>query len=92
MMPDEPNWEIHMFKILFAAITITAGLAAPAFADDMMMCDDAHMMKAEESAKTLKGDKMDMAMKDIDMAKMAMKDGKTDDCMKSLEKVMKEAM
>jgi archaellum component FlaG (FlaF/FlaG flagellin family) len=81
-----------MFKTLFAAAVITAGMVAPALADDMMMCDDAHMMKAEEAAKMMKGDKMDMAMKDVDAAKMAMKDGKMDDCKMALEKVMKDAM
>mgnify|MGYP000589007353 CR=1 FL=1 len=81
-----------MFRAIFAAAVITAGMVAPAFADDMMMCDDAHIKKAEDAAMMTKGDKMDMAMKDVDAAKMAMKDGKTDDCMKALEKVMKDTM
>jgi predicted outer membrane protein len=81
-----------MFKMVFAAAVVTVGLAAPAFADDMMKCDDAHMMKAEESAKMAKGDKMTMAMKDVDAAKMAMKAGKMDDCKMHLDKVMKDTM
>jgi hypothetical protein len=81
-----------MFKTTFAAIVVLGGLAAPALADDMMMCDDAHIMKAEEAAKMLKGDQMTMAMKDVDDAKMAMKEGKTEDCMMALEKAMKDSM
>jgi hypothetical protein len=72
------------------ATAILAALAMPALADDMMMkCDDATMMKAEEHAKMMKGDSMTMAMQEVDMAKTAMKDGKTDDCMKHLDKAMK---
>jgi hypothetical protein len=78
-----------MKNILIAAAIIGV-FAAPAFAEDMMMkCDDAAMMKAEDHAKMMKGDSMTMAMKEVDMAKMAMKDGKSDDCMKHLDKAMK---
>lgn len=80
-----------MIKLMFAAAVLAAA-TVPAFADDMMMCDDAHMMKAEESAKKATGDKMAMAMKDVDAAKMAMKDGKMDDCKMHLDKVMKDTM
>lgn len=80
-----------MFKMIFAA-AIVAAATVPAFADDMMKCDEAHVMKAEESAKKAMGDKMAMAMKDVDAAKMAMKDGKMDDCKMHLEKVMKDTM
>lgn len=81
-----------MFKMVLTVAVLAVGAAAPAFADDMMMCDDAHMMKAEESAKKATGDKMTMVMKDVDAAKMAMKDGKMDDCKMHLEKVMKDTM
>lgn len=80
-----------MIKTIFAAAMLSA-LAAPAFADDMMMCDDDHIMKAEEAAKMATGETMDMAMKDVDAAKMAMKDGKDDECVMHLEKVMKDTM
>jgi predicted outer membrane protein len=80
-----------MIKLMFA-VAVLAAATVPAFADDMMMCDDAHMMKAEESAKKATGDKMAMAMKDVDAAKMAMKDGKMDDCKMHLDKVMKDTM
>ena len=81
-----------MIKTLFAAAIVTVGMSAPVFAAEMMTCDDAHIMKAEESAKMAKGEHMEMAMKDVDMAKMAMKDGKMDDCTAALEKAMKNAM
>ena len=81
-------------KKLFAAITL-AGLwvIAPATAAEMATCDDATMMKADEMIKatTDKG-KMEMAMKEMDMAKMAMKDNKADDCSMHLTKVMEETM
>lgn len=81
-----------MFKTVFTVAVLAFGIAAPAFAADMVMCDDAHIMKAEDAAKKASGDKMDMAMKDVDAAKMAMKDGKMDDCKMHLEKVMKDTM
>jgi len=69
---------------------LLAAFAMPAFAEDMMMkCDDAAMMKAEDHAKMMKGDSMTMAMKEVDMAKTAMKDGKSDECMKHLDGAMK---
>ena len=78
-----------MKKTAIAAI-ILAAFSTTAFADDMMMkCDDAAMMKAEDHAKMMKGDSMTMAMKEVDMAKTAMKDGKADDCSMHLDKAMK---
>ncbi|MET3614664.1 hypothetical protein ABID16_003001 [Rhizobium aquaticum] len=81
-----------MFKLIVATAIVAAGLATPVFAADAVMCDDAHMMKAETAAKAAKGDKMTTAMKDVDAAKAAMKAGKMDDCKTSLEKVMKDTM
>lgn len=81
-----------MFKMILTVAVLSIGAAAPAFSADMVACDDAHVMKAEEAAKKATGDKMTMAMKDVDAAKMAMKDGKMDDCKMHLEKVMKDTM
>ena len=81
-----------MFKLIVATAIVTAGMAMPVFAAETVMCDDAHMVKAETAAKAAKGDKMAMAMKDIDAAKLAMKDGKMDECKTHLEKVMKDTM
>ncbi|MET3614663.1 hypothetical protein ABID16_003000 [Rhizobium aquaticum] len=80
-----------MIKLMFAAVVLVAA-TVPAFADDMMMCDEAHVMKAEEAAKKMQGDGMTMAMKEVDMAKMAMKDGKMKDCTDALSKVMNMKM
>jgi hypothetical protein len=83
-----------MIRTIFAA-ALLVGVAAPAFADEMMMCDDASIMKAEEAAKMMdashKND-MEMAMKEVDMAKASMKGGMKDDCMKHLDEAMKHTM
>jgi hypothetical protein len=70
-----------MLKFMCAAAVVVVAGSAPAFADDMMACDDASIMKTEE-----------MAMKEVDMAKMAMKDGKMDDCSMHLDAANKAAM
>lgn len=82
-----------MFKTIFAATALIASLSAPAFAAGMMACDDASITKTEAMAKgmtdPMKKDSMMMAMKEVDSAKMAMKDGKTDDCSMHLDNAMK---
>lgn len=82
-----------MFKTIFAATALLASLSAPAFAAGMMACDDASIMKTEEMAKgmtdPMKKDQMMMAMKEVDSAKMAMKDGKTTECSTHLDNAMK---
>ncbi len=82
-----------MLKSLAAAGLFCIALTAPAFAEEMMMCDDASMMKMDEMMKAdtdpaMKND-VEMAMKEMDMAKMSMKDKKTDDCMKHMDNAMK---
>jgi hypothetical protein len=81
-----------MLKILSAAAIVTASMIAPAIADDMMACDDASFMKAEEMAKAATGDKMTNAMSEVEMARMAMKDDKTDECKTHLDAAMKASM
>ncbi|MCV9998044.1 hypothetical protein OE766_07285 [Pararhizobium sp. YC-54] len=80
-----------MFKTIFAATALVASLSAPALAAGA--CDDASVMKTEEMAKgmtdPMKKDAMMMAMKEVDSAKMAMKDGKTDECSMHLDNAMK---
>lgn len=78
-----------MFRTVLVAAMV-ASFAMPVFAMEMMKCDDASMMKAEEHAKMMKGDSMTMAMKEVDMAKSSMKDGKTDECSKHLDNAMKQ--
>ena len=59
----------------------------------MMKCDDASMMKMDEMIKADTDPAMkkgvDMATKEMDQAKMAMKDSKTDDCMMHMGEAMK---
>jgi hypothetical protein len=82
-----------MMKSLIAAGVLGLALSAPASAAEMATCDDASMMKMDEVIKADTDPKMkdaaDMAMKELDMAKMAMKDGKTDDCAMHLTNAMK---
>ena len=83
-------------KSLIAAGLLGLALTAPAYAAEMAKCDDASMMKVDEAIKADTDPKMkdvtDMAMKELDMAKTAMKDGKTDDCSMHLTKAMDEMM
>ncbi len=81
-----------MIKSLIAAAAVTLALSSAALAEDMM-CDDASIMKAEEMAKGMTDpamkDKMEMAMKEVDMAKMSMKENKMDDCKMHIGEAMK---
>lgn len=82
-----------MLRSLIAAGLLGLALTAPAYADEMAKCDDASMMKMDEAIKADTDPKMKeaagMAMKELDMAKMAMKDGKMDDCSMHLTNAMK---
>ncbi len=71
-----------MLKFLSASAVATALMIAPAFAADKLACDDASMKKVEMMMKEKMEMKADteMAMKENEMAMMAKKDGKTDDC------------
>ena len=82
-------------KTVIAAVTfvVVAAFAAPSFAAGMMQCDEASMMKLEESAMAVKDKgEMEAAMKEVDMAKKAMKDHKIDDCAMHMEGAMKAGM
>jgi len=93
-MKPGPIWR-EIMKTLFATLTfaVVTAFAAPSFADDMMKCDEASMMKVEHDAMAVtdKGE-MEAAMKEVDMAKAAMKDGKMDDCAMHLDGAMKAGM
>lgn len=81
-----------MMKSLYCAAALSfvmaSGLAVPASAMDPMMCDEATMTKMQSQMDALTDPAMkmnkDMAMKEMDMAKTAMKDNKMDDCSKHL--------
>jgi hypothetical protein len=82
-----------MIRSATIACIFATCLSAPAFAAGMATCDDASMMKTEEMAKGMTDPmqkyQMAMAMQEIDSAKMAMKDGKMDDCSMHLDNAMK---
>jgi hypothetical protein len=82
-----------MLRTILATTFIVSGLSAPALAQGMMACDEASIMKTEEMAKAMtdpmKKSAMMLAMKEVDSAKMTMKEGKTEDCAKHLDNAMK---
>ena len=73
-----------MTKILLTAALATLFLSAPANAAMHMKCDDASMMKMQTDMDAMNDPAMtankNMAMKQMGMAKTAMKDNKMDDC------------
>ena len=80
----------------FAVAAVAAGLftITPAFADEMMKCDEANMMKMQKEidADVDPGMKkqVDMANEDMKMAGDAMHASKMDDCSMHLNKAMEE--
>ena len=85
-----------MMKTMIVAAALGMAMSAPAFADEMMKCDDASMMKVKTDMDAMSGtmmkDQKDMAMKEMDMAKEAMAANKMDECSMHLEKASKEMM
>jgi hypothetical protein len=84
-----------MLKSALVAAALAVAFIQPAFAQDTMMkCDDASMMKLQTEMDAMTDpamkEKKEMAMKEMDMAKEAMKANKTDDCMMHMEGAMKE--
>ena len=82
-----------MIKSILTAAALVMSMTAASFAMEEMKCDDASIMKMEESAMAMKDpamkESMEMAMKEVDMAKMAMKESKMDDCKMHLGNAMK---
>ena len=83
----------------FAIATAVAGLftITPAFADEMMKCDDANMMKMDkmdkmvkETTDPMKKTQMEMAMSEMTMAMDAKKASKMDECEMHLNKAAME--
>ena len=85
-----------MLKSLLAVTVLGLTLTAPAYADDMMKCDDASMMKMDAMIKAgtnpaMKKD-VGMASQEMGMAKMAMKSHKMDECMMHMKMAKKDMM
>ena len=85
-----------MVKFVLAAIIAGVFSIAPAFADEMMKCDEANMMKMQKEidADTNAGMKkqVDMANAEMKMAAEAMHANKTEECAMHLNQAAKEFM
>jgi hypothetical protein len=82
-----------MKTLLTTAALIVFAFAGSANAAEMKMaCDDASFAMVMKAVDGAKGDAKVMGMKELDMAKMAMKEKKNDDCMMHLDMADKEAM
>ena len=83
----------HMLKFAIAAAVAGLFTITPAFADEMMKCDDANMMKMDKMVKEADPamkKQMEMAMGEMTMAMDAMKASKMDDCEMHLNKAAME--
>lgn len=87
-----------MFKSAFVAAAFAVAFIQPVFAQNsmkagnatMMKCDDASMMKMQGHMDAMTDPaKKDMAMKEMQMAKDAMKAKKMDDCATHMDGAMK---
>ena len=83
-----------MLKLTTAAALLALFAATPALADGMLACNDDGMMKVEMMMKEKTEMKANtaMAMKENDMAMMAKKDGKMEDCAMHLNMAQDELM
>ena len=83
-----------MLKFAIAATVAGLFTVTPAFADEMMKCDDANMMKMQkmidEDTDPAMKKQVDMANEEMKMAMDAMHANKTDDCAMHLNKAMEE--
>ena len=83
-----------MLKYAIAATIAGLFTITPAFADEMMKCDDANMMKMDKMVKEttdpMMKNQMEMAMGEMTMAMDAMKASKMDECEMHLNKAAME--
>ncbi len=83
-----------MLKYTIAAALTGLFAITPAFADEMMKCDDANMMKMDmmvkETTDPMKKTQMKMAMGEMTMAMDAKKASKMDECEMHLNKAAME--
>ena len=90
---DMPDCQKHLDNVMKAAMKADEMKAEAMKAGEAVACDDASIMKAEEGAMAMKDpamkESMEMAMKEVEMAKMAMKESKTDECAMHLDAAMK---
>lgn len=83
-----------MLKFVTAALAAGVFAVAPAYADEMMKCDDANIMKMEKMVKETTDPamktQMEMAASEMTMAMGAMKASKTEECEMHLNKAAME--
>jgi hypothetical protein len=83
-----------MIKYAIAATVAGLFTITPAFADEMMKCDEANMMKMDmmvkETTDPAMKKQMEMAMGEMTMAMDAMKASKMDECEMHLNKAAME--
>jgi hypothetical protein len=83
-----------MLKFAIPAAVAGMFLVAPAFAEEMMKCDDANMMKMDKMVKETTDPamkkQMEMAMGEMTMAMDAMKGSKMEECEMHLNKAAME--
>ena len=83
-----------MLKFAIAAAVAGLFTITPAFAQEMMKCDDANMMKMDKMVKEttdpMKKTQMEMAMGEMTMAMDAKKASKMDECEMHLNKAAME--
>jgi hypothetical protein len=91
--PANPREERRMMKTILAAAALSAIAFAPAFAADMMKCDNASMMKMKTQMDAMSDPAMKkMAMQEMDMAKKSMAAKKMKECSMHMEKASKDMM
>ena len=81
-----------MFKTIISAAALSFAFAGAAAADEMKKCDDATMAMVKEMVGKAEGDAMTMGMKEMDMAKEAMKANDMAKCSEHLGMAEKAAM
>jgi hypothetical protein len=83
-----------MQKITLAAAVLAGAFAMPAMAEAMTMkCDEATIMKMDKDVDGMADMAMkEKAMKEMTMAKDAMKMNKTDDCIMHMDNAHKSMM
>lgn len=84
----------HMLKFAIAAAVAGLFTITPVFAQEMMKCDDANMMKMDKMVKETTDPamkkQMEMAMGEMTMAMEAQKASKMDECEMHLNKAAME--
>jgi chorismate mutase len=92
-LSSQKEKRLTMIKTVLVTATFAIGFIHPAAAmETMMKCDNASMMKVQSEMEAMDSSmktQKTMAMKEMDMAKKAMKAHKSKECMMHLDSAMK---